>query len=59
MGTIAIQKVRSNRVMLVVDKHNEKIFHEAAVNAMSAARATLGLECPLVVTMDDKILMQA
>lgn len=59
MGTIGLQKVRSNRVMLVVDKHENKIFHEAAVNAVSAARATLGLDCPVVVRMDDKILMQS
>lgn len=57
MGTIGLQKVRSNRVMLVVDKHENKIFHEAAVNAVSAARASLGLDCPVVVTMEDKVLM--
>ncbi len=59
MGTIGLQKVRSNRVILVVDKHDEKMFYESAVNAMSAARAAFGLECPVVVTMDDKILMRS
>lgn len=59
MGTIALQKVRSNRVMLVIDKHEDKFFHEAAVNAVSAARATLGCDCPVVVKMDDKILMRS
>ena len=59
MGTIGLQKVRSNRVMLVVDKHENKIFHEAAVNAVSAARASLGLDCPVVVTMEDKVLMRS
>ncbi len=59
MGTIGLQKVRSNRVMLLVDKHEDKFFHESAVNAVSAARASLGLDCPVVVTMDDKILMRS
>ncbi len=59
MGTIGLQKVRSNRVLLIIDKHKEKIFYEAAVNAMSAARASLGLDGPTVVTMDDKILMHS
>lgn len=59
MGTIKLQKVRSNRVMLVIDKHENKIFHEAAVNAVSAARSALGLDCPVVVRMDDKILLQS
>jgi hypothetical protein len=59
MGTVGLQKVRSNRVMLVIDKHENKLFHEAAINAISAARAALGLECPGVVLMEDKILMQS
>ena len=59
MGTVALQKVRSNRVMLVIDKHEDSFFHEAAVNAVSAARATLGLDCPLVVEMNDKVVMRS
>jgi len=59
MGTIGLQKVRSNRVMLVIDKHENKFFHEAAVNAVSAARAAFGLDCPRVVLMDKKILMHS
>src|SRR3972149_7651874 len=57
MGTIGLQKIRSNRVLLIIDKHEDKFFYEVAVNAVSAARAALGLDCPVVVMMDDKILM--
>jgi hypothetical protein len=57
MGTIGLQKVRSNRVMLVIDKHENKFFHEAAVNAVSAARAAFGLDCPRVSLMDKKTIM--
>lgn len=59
MGTIGLQKVRSNRIMLVIDKHEDKFFHEAAVNSISAARAALGIECPVVVKMVDKVLMHS
>ena len=59
MGTVGLQKVRSNRVMLVVDEHHDRFFHEAAINAVSAARAALGLDCPLVVKMDDNVLMRS
>lgn len=59
MGMIGLQKVRSNRVLLIIDKHENKFFYESAVNAVSAARAALGLECPEVVMMNDKILMQS
>lgn len=59
MGTVGLQKVRSNRVMLVVDKHEDKFFHEAAINSASAARAAFGLDCPLVIAMDDKVLMRS
>ncbi len=59
MGTIGLQKVRANRVLLIIDKHEDKLFYESAVNAVSAARAAMGLECSAVVMMDDKILMHA
>ena len=59
MGTVGLQKVRSNRVLLVLDKHEDKFIHECAINSASAARAALGLDCPLVVMMDSKMLMHA
>ncbi len=59
MGTVGLQKVRSNRVLLVLDKHEDKFIHECAINSVSAARAALGLDCPLVVMMDSKMLMHA
>lgn len=59
MGMIGLQKVRSNRVMLIIDKHEDKFFYESAINSVSAARAAFGLDCPLVVTMEDKVLMHS
>lgn len=58
MGTVALQKVRSNRVMLVIDEHDQdKFFHEAAINSASAARSAYGIDCPIVVKMSNKMLM--
>ncbi|KKM10649.1 high light inducible protein [Clostridiales bacterium PH28_bin88] len=59
MGTVSIQKVHSNRVMLVIDEHEDGYFDEAAVNSASAARVALGLDCPLVVKMSKKVLVEA
>lgn len=59
MGTVGLQKVRSNRVMLVIDNHHDKFFYEAAINSASAARAAFGLDCPLVVKMDNNVLMRS
>ena len=59
MGTIGLQKVRSNRVIMLIDKHEDKFFYESAINSVSAARAALGLNCPEVVLMEDKMLMHS
>jgi len=59
MGTVGLQKVRANRVMLVIDKHKEKRISGRTINAASAARAALGLDCPLVAEVDPPIKMRA
>lgn len=59
MGTAGLEKVRSNRVMIIMDKHKEKMISELYVNSVSAARATLGLECSLIVELDPPIKMKS
>ena len=59
MGTVGLQRVRANRVIFIMDKHFDKFFNEAAINSVSAARAAFGLDCPLVVEMDDRVLMRS
>jgi len=60
MGTVALQKVRSNRVLMIIDEHHEdELFDDAAVNSISAARAAFGLDCAGVIKMPDRILMRA
>ena len=60
MGTVALQPVRSNRVLLVIDKHYQDIlFDDAAINSVSAARAAFGLDGAGVIKMPEQILMRA
>jgi hypothetical protein len=59
MGTVGLQKVRSNRVLLIIDKHHDSYFSEAAINSVSAARAALGLDCPTVLMMNKKMNMHS
>lgn len=47
MGQIGLQPVRSNRVLMLMDKHAEKYFNDQIVNAVSSARITLGLDCDI------------
>lgn len=58
-GTVALQPVRSNRVMVIMDDHDDLGISEHTINAVSAARAALGLDVPIVLKMEDKIGMYA
>jgi len=59
MGTVGLQKVRSNRVLLLIDKHKDRRIYENTINAVSAARVTLGLNCLLVIEIETPIKMHA
>jgi len=58
MGTLGLQKVRANKVLLVIDKHIDRFFYEGAINSLSAARAVLGLNSPEVLMIKDNVLMR-
>jgi Protein of unknown function (DUF3326) len=59
MGTVGLQSVRSNRVLVVIDAHSDELFVNAAVNAVSGARAAYGLLCPEVVCLDPPVKLRA
>ena len=59
MGTIGLLPTRANRVLVVLDDHMDKHFVNAAINSVSAARATYGLDCPEVVCLNPPIRMFA
>ena len=59
MGTAGLRRVRANRVLVVIDAHEIEMFANDAINAVSAARATYGLDCPKVVKLDPPLRMAA
>ena len=59
MGSIGLQRVRSNRVLVVIDAHKDELFANAAINAVSAARASFGLNCPKLIQLDPPVKMSA
>lgn len=54
MGKIGIQKVRSNRILMLMDKSKDAFFNNEIINAVSSARVTLGIECD-VLEMEEAI----
>jgi hypothetical protein len=59
LGTVGLERVRSNRVLVVADAHPDPVYRDQCVNAVNAARATLGLECPEVVLLDPPLEVEA
>jgi len=59
MGTVGLQTVRANRVMVVIDAHQDPLFVNSAINSVNAARASYGLQCPRIVQMDPPIKLIA
>lgn len=58
MGTVGLERVRANRVLVVIDNHQDEIFSNAAVNAVGGARAAYGLACPEVVCLDPPVRLK-
>lgn len=59
MGTIGLQRVRSNRVIVVLDAHRNDALRHASINAVNGARAAYGLDCPKIVMLDPPLSMRA
>ena len=52
MGSIGLQPVRSNRLLVVAD-NSQPIFVNGALNSVNAARAIMGLTVEEVIVVDD------
>jgi len=59
MGTVGLAPTRANRILAIVDSHEDELFVNAAVNAVSAARASYGLNCPELVKLSPPVKMKA
>lgn len=54
-GTVALQPVRSNRVLVVMDRIDNKLSYESVINSVNAARATYGFYCPKIIALDPPV----
>ena len=47
MGTAALRRTRQNRVLVLVQDHEDELFKHAAVNSVNAARASYGMNATI------------
>jgi hypothetical protein len=59
MGIVGLKKIRSNRILLLVDANHNEEFVEGAINSANAARATCGYKLEKVIKLDPPIKMAA
>ncbi len=59
MGSARLQRARSNRVLVLVQDHEDRLFTDAAINSVNAARAYYGLRVDEVVTIAPSFRMVA
>lgn len=59
MGTVGLQPVRANRVLVVMDPHPDNYFCDMAINSVSAARASYGLDNPDTVILDSPVRLES
>ena len=59
MGTISLKTVRSNKVIVIIGSNKENQINEDIINSVEAARATIGLNCPLILKIEDPITMSS
>jgi hypothetical protein len=55
MGTAGLRRVRSNRVLVVIDRHEEVAYSNAAINAINAARACYGFNYPRIIVLNPPV----
>jgi hypothetical protein len=58
MGTVALNKVRANRVLTIIEDHEDTAFVDNTVNAINAARATYGLNNDRIAVMWPSFTME-
>ena len=57
MGTSRLLPTRSNRILVLIQSHQDETFTEAAINAVNAARAYYGLTIVEIVVIDPRFRM--
>jgi hypothetical protein len=59
MGTLGLQRVRNNRLLVALGHHEDELFINAAINSVNAARSSYGLTCPRILQLDQRLEMRS
>ena len=59
MGTVGLQRTRANRLLVVIQDHQDDLLKNAAFNAVNAARSSYGLHVSRTVDIDSQFRMIA
>ncbi|MDX1933796.1 MAG: DUF3326 domain-containing protein [Capsulimonadales bacterium] len=57
-GTVGLQPVRANRVLIVTDAQRDRLSMNAVINAVNAARACYGLDSPELLIADPPVRLR-
>lgn len=57
-GTVGLQPVRSNRILVITDAQQDKLSQNAVINSVNAARACYGLDCSKLVILDPPVYLR-
>ena len=59
MGTVGLQRVRNNRMLIVIAEHHDELFVNAAINAVNGARASYGLRVTEIVRLQEPLHLKS
>jgi hypothetical protein len=59
MGTAGLRRVRANRLLVVIEAHEDAAIRHAALNSVAAAQATYGLASPSIVLVDPSLTLSS
>lgn len=59
MGSVGLKRPRANKLLVVIQDHQDELFNNSALNAVNAARASYGLQVCRAVEIDPRFRMVA
>ncbi len=54
-GTVGLQPVRANRILVITDAQRDKLSLNAVINSVNAARSCYGVESPKLIILDPPV----
>ena len=59
MGTVGLQRVRNNRLLVIVDAHEDEFFTNLAINSVNAARSSYGQFSQQIIRLEPRVTMKS